>query len=216
VESGQRFKRPSHFSNLKAMSNSNLSALSMSELKAIAIELNAVPVNDKRAKQSWIDAIDLIQTLAIVPDSSTNLSMEELTLAVDEGMGFADFGNSWVAPEMPCSAEQKAISHATTIILPAKSLTALIQQELSRPNFPSGGEIEVSQIACKASGVTVFASIVVGILFLLDAIGQISYSILKYSYLLISMFGDYNPDYDFWYQIQLLIQQRQSLPVQHT
>jgi CHASE3 domain sensor protein len=59
-ESGQRFKSLQPSPNLNPMLNVNLSALSMSELKALAATNNVVPTGDKRAKQSWIDALELI------------------------------------------------------------------------------------------------------------------------------------------------------------
>jgi hypothetical protein len=39
----------------------NYATYSLSELKALAIEHNAIPAGDKRSKQTWIDALQLVE-----------------------------------------------------------------------------------------------------------------------------------------------------------
>jgi hypothetical protein len=50
------------------MLNVNFSALSMSELKALAATNNVIPTGDKRAKQSWVDALELFAACETVSD----------------------------------------------------------------------------------------------------------------------------------------------------
>ena len=72
----------------------NYSTLSLSELKALAIANNVIPTGDKRAKQSWIDALELAalqSTTAELTDSElTDSEMEAAAVAVDIANGNTD------------------------------------------------------------------------------------------------------------------------------
>jgi hypothetical protein len=48
----------------------NYSTLSLSALKVLALENNVIPTGDKRAKQSWIDALELVALQSTEPDDS--------------------------------------------------------------------------------------------------------------------------------------------------
>jgi hypothetical protein len=72
-ESGQRFKSLHPSPNLNLMLNVNFSALSMSELKALAATNNVTPAGDKRAKQSWISALELFAACETVSDVEIQL-----------------------------------------------------------------------------------------------------------------------------------------------
>ncbi len=62
----------------------NFSTLSLSELKALAIENNITPSGDKRAKQSWIDALQLAPSLEtsqeIEPAATVDLKVDIWTI----------------------------------------------------------------------------------------------------------------------------------------
>ena len=77
----------------------NYSILSLSELKALAIENNAIPTGDKRAKQSWIDALELAALQSTTAPELTDSEMEAAAVAVDINNGNTDM---WAADtELP-------------------------------------------------------------------------------------------------------------------
>jgi hypothetical protein len=87
----------------------------------------------------------------------------------------------------------------------AMGLTELSDAEMGSIDY---GDIPTPQNPLPGGAIAVFASILVAIIFLLSAIGQILATGIEYTYLLCSMFGRYNPDYDLWYQLQLLAEVR--------
>ncbi len=64
------------------MQFSDLSALSLSELKALATSHNAIPTGDKRAKQTWIDALELAAAATTITELS-DAEMERVAITVD-------------------------------------------------------------------------------------------------------------------------------------
>jgi hypothetical protein len=169
------------------MFNSNLSACSLSELKAIAAKLDCTLNGDKRAKQSWIDAIELahrIETL-VDPEDETETEWEIRT------------------------SEFVGLSEVLDEIINGENVDEI--------DLWCDPEIERATQASKKGAIAVIGSILCAIIFVFCAACTIAHTIVKYTAIILQMFiGGYNPDYDFWYQSQQLAQQRtcQLLPIQ--
>jgi hypothetical protein len=78
----------------------NYSTYSLSELKALAIEHNAIPTGDKRSKQTWVDALELVALQSITEPESTESEAEctavtaDITTAADsEHVSVTDYGD---------------------------------------------------------------------------------------------------------------------------
>lgn len=108
---------------------------SLSELKAIALELNVTPTGDKRSKQTWIDAIESVQS---APKAFDTEAIVEATEDV------------WVAPEMPSDAEQEVIAHAVDVAAPTPS----------EPATKPGAAIVVGVLVCIV--ILLFRTLIVG------------------------------------------------------
>jgi hypothetical protein len=83
----------------------NYDTYSLSELKALAIERNAIPAGDKRSKQTWIDALQLVALQSTTKPESTESEAECTAVAVDitttadsEHVSVIDYGDM---PEIP-------------------------------------------------------------------------------------------------------------------
>jgi hypothetical protein len=160
---------------------------SLSELKAIAAELNIVPAGDKRSKQSWINAIEA----ALLSESM---------------------------PELPSHAEQEAIAIAADMVMAVTTSVESITSEvgvtdyvdlsetISAPELESDTPIDYG---AKRGAVTVISALVVMVIAAIRAILIGGCAIARLAILFGSMFGKYNPDLDFWYQLQLRVKSPQ-------
>lgn len=164
---------------------------SLSELKAIAAELNIVPAGDKRSKTVWIDAI-------------------EAHVLLSESM-----------PELPAHAEQEAIAVATDLAMAITTESESITESVTTESITSDvgvtdygdipetiAESELEPTTPMGYGTKRGASIVISALVvmavaLIRALLVGVCTIVRGAILIGSMFGKYDPDLDFWYQLQL-------------
>ena len=188
------------------MSNSNLSALSIAELKAIAAELDAVPTNDKRSKQSWIDIITLTREVNALAQAEPQTE-EEFDAISSEYDGLSE-----VLCEMllnddttePDSSDDDTWNLDDAIADDAQSeIIANAVDEATAKRAPSP----------KKGAVSVAASIVCLLIFLLTAFCQTLAFVIKYTCLLVMLFGRWNPNLDIWYQLTQRAAERKRLDI---
>ena len=133
----------------------NYSILSLSELKALAIANNVIPTGDKRAKQSWIDALELValqSTTAELTDSElTDSEMEAAAVAVDIANGNTDM---WAADTEP----------------PVTNCEQIPANPLLGGAIESPDSIGVGHTSTKAGATTVFASLLCILILAIQAI----------------------------------------------
>ena len=142
----------------------NYSELSIKELKAIASGFNAVPVGDKRSKQSWVAAIELAQSVEatetvktidrdkwVAPETVSDAQMEEIAYAVDE------------------SALTQSVKIATEIIEPAPTPNKVLNSNStieSDSPIPKVSEQTVPNQQRGASTVALIVVLAFGVAFL--------------------------------------------------
>ena len=171
------------FTKFQIMSSSNLSALSIAELKVIA---GRTPITgDKRKKQSWIDAIEAAQAIVTVVQSDDEF--ESVLFPVTESAPDDDTWN--LGDAIADDAQQEVIAH--------------VADEATAKRAPSP----------KKGAVSVAASIVCLLVFLLSAFCQTLAFVIKYTCLLVMLFGRWNPNLDIWYQLTQRASERKRLDI---
>lgn len=168
--------------------------LTLSELKVLASENNAIPTGDKRSKQAWIDALEIRQREEILAAVEPTTD-EEFEAALSERECLGEFSESdiWTDDTDISDAEMEAIAHT------ADSLAE-----------PVGTIIDSSVPSHKKGAITVFGALMVIVIMAVQAVFTIGVAILQAAIHLKALFGTYNPDYDFVYQLRTLAQQRKT------
>jgi hypothetical protein len=133
------------------MQFSNLSALSLSALKALATTNNAIPTGDKRSKQSWIDALELVDAEIQLENEECTEVAEFLRENPDAEGGFygehcsyhtVNETDTWTA-ELT-DAEMEAIAHAADRQQLADKLTKCFQ-DLWHCDLFADGQFRIEQ-----------------------------------------------------------------------
>jgi hypothetical protein len=169
---------------------------SLSELKAIAAELNIVPAGDKRSKQSWITAIEAALLSASMPELPSHAEQEVIAIAADMVMA------------VTTSVESITESVTTESITSEVGVTDYddISETIANPELEPATPIDCGS---KRGAVTVISALVIMVIVAIRAILIGGCAIARLAILFCSMFGKYNPDLDFWYQLQLRVKSPQ-------
>jgi hypothetical protein len=214
------------------MQFSNLSALSLSELKALATENNVVPTGDKRAKQSWIDAIELFAACETMIEE-IHAPTEDEPIDFNEMMAWcdgyiADIATKSVglpqpmATEIISDAEMEAIIHTADI---AKEIIDRLEELSVEPENETEAEFEarsgeyigLSEVlgdiqteikAQKKGAATVFSALLMILILTVQAILCIGCVVVQAAIHLKNLFGSYNPDYDLFGQLNDMVRRR--------
>ena len=188
----------------------NYSTLSLSELKALAIDHNAIPTGDKRAKQSWIDTLELSQrweNLATVEPTTD----EEFEAALSERECLGEFSDA----EMEAAAVAVDIANGHTDMW-AEDVSVTDYGHTPANPLPGGAiespdSIGVGHTSSKKGATTVFASLLCILILTIQATLCIGCSIVQIAIHIKNLFGRYNPDYDIFGQLQDMVRNRKSL-----
>ncbi|MGL4617888.1 MAG: hypothetical protein ACRCZS_02340 [Chroococcidiopsis sp.] len=158
-------------------SQSALEVLSTAQVKDIAQSIGAIPDGDKRSKQPWIDAI-IAHQAAFSPIKVA--AMEAHIEAVDSRLDEEEFIASQVL------AEDDTLD-----------LDAWVA-----PEMPSHAEKVLNCKSNKKGAIAIVAILLVAIGIVIRSILIGGCAIVRYTILLGSMFGEYNPDLDLWYRLK--------------
>ncbi len=173
------------------MQFSDLSALSLSELKALATSHNAIPTGDKRAKQTWIDALELLVACETISDAQ----MECVAHVVSEAK-----------IELDERLEQLDAAQPTT---DEEFEAALSERECL-------GEVQACDKSDKRGATSVFASLLCLVILVIQAVLVIGAAIVQIAIHIKNLFGAYNPDYDMLGRLQDLARNRSLVPVEQS
>ena len=199
------------------MSNSNLSALSIAALKVIAADLDCTLQGDKRKKQSWIDAIEVAQELEALaePENETEAEWELrasecmiLGEVLDEIIAGSDTDDDTTVDDTePDGSDPDSgdifggYGDEDTWDLDDAIADDAKQTIAKRAPSPKKGAVSVA------------ASIACLLIFALTAFCQILAVTIKYTCLLVMLFGRWNPNLDIWYQLTQRAAERKRLHV---
>jgi hypothetical protein len=168
----------------------NYSTLSLSALKVLALENNAIPTGDKRAKQSWIDALELFAASETIPDLSDS-QMECHAVEVDMAKEIIDrLEELSIEPDNEAEAEFEARSGEYI------GLSEVL------------GDIQTEIKAQKKGAATVFSALLVILILAIQSVVCIGYAVVRVAIHLKNLFGSYNPDYDLFGQLNDMVRRR--------
>ncbi len=170
---------------------------SLSELKVLAAKFNAIPTGDKRSKQTWIAALELVDNKIAHEEEQCSEVAEYLAQNPDAEGGF--FGD-YCSHHTVSSCEEPWDSDEDTIEI----------DDTDADTIESPDVAAVPPLPNKAKPICVFALLLCAIGLLLHTTILAICTTLKYAILLGCMFGRWNPDLDIWYQLKLLVEQRKT------
>lgn len=180
--------------------------LTLSELKVLASENNVIPTGDKRSKQAWIDALEIRQREEILATVEPTTD-EEFEAALSERECLGEFSDS----EMEAMAVAADIANSNTDMWADES--ALMQTVKLASTASEPAPVVEKVVNCKSTkkgAATVFASLLCIIIIAVQAVLYTACAIVQAAIHLKALFGSYNPDYDFVYQLRTLAQQRKT------
>jgi hypothetical protein len=169
------------------MLNVNFSALSMSELKSLAATSNVIPTGDKRAKQSWISALELFCACETVSDAD----MEAIAHTADMAKEITDrLEELSVEPDNETEAEFEERSSEYI------GLSEVL------------GDIQTEIKAQKKGAATVFSALLCILILTVQSIVCIGHAVIQAAIHVKNLFGSYNPDYDLFGRLQDMARDR--------
>jgi hypothetical protein len=165
-----------------------LESMTVAQIKVIASQIGAIPDGDKRIKQTWINAVIDHQTkFSPVKVAAMAAHIETVMNCWDE---------SEITPEQEFTTEELES-------IPPEFTEEFTTEEFTTEEF----------ITDKVGAVAIVMAILVAIAIIVRSTFTVAAATIRACIHLTKMFGKYNPSYDIWYQLQLLIQQRKLSPV---